>query len=143
MSKLDIIIPVYNEDENIVRLIKLLEKEVSCSFRILICYDSESDKTLVHLRDNNIIKNEILLIKNAKQGPNSAILTGIKSSNSKIVLVFMADDFENVKLINNMVDLIDKGNDLIILYVVVDLYQCIINIISIYFSFNINFILFF
>ena len=114
MSKLDIIIPVYNEDENIVRLIKLLEKEVSCSFRILICYDSESDKTLVHLRDNNIIKNEILLIKNAKQGPNSAILTGIKSSNSKIVLVFMADDFENVKLINNMVDLIDKGNDLII-----------------------------
>ena len=91
-----------------------MEKEVSCSFRILICYDSESDKTLVHLRDNNIIKNEILLIKNAKQGPNSAILTCIKSSNSKIVLVFMADDFENVKLINNMVDLIDKGNDLII-----------------------------
>jgi dolichol-phosphate mannosyltransferase len=114
MSKLDIIIPVYNEDENIVRLIKLLEKEVSCSFRILICYDSESDKTLIHLRDNNIIKNEIMLIKNVKQGPNSAILTGIKSSNSKIVLVFMADDFENVKLINNMVDLIDKGNELII-----------------------------
>ena len=114
MNKLDIIIPVYNEDENIVRLIKLLEKEVNCSFRILICYDNESDKTLLHLRNNNIIQNGIILIKNSKQGPNSAILTGIKSSNAKIVLVFMADDFENVKLINNMVDLIDKGNDLII-----------------------------
>ena len=114
MNKLDIIIPVYNEDENIIRLLKLLENEVACSFRILICYDNESDKTLIHLKNKDIIKNEILLIKNPKQGPNSAILAGVKSSNSKIVLVFMADDFENVKLINNMVNLIDKGNDLII-----------------------------
>ena len=73
MNKLDIIIPVYNEDENIIRLLKLLENEVACSFRILICYDNESDKTLIHLRNKDIIKNEILLIKNPNQGPNSAI----------------------------------------------------------------------
>ena len=114
MAKLDIIIPVYNEDENIIKLLKLLDSTVICNFRILICYDNETDKTLKHLKNLNIIKNEIKLIKNPKQGPNSAIIEGIKSSNSKIILVYMADDFENIKLINVMVDLIEKGNDLVI-----------------------------
>ena len=114
MAKLDIIIPVYNEDENIIKLLKLIDNEVTCDFRILICYDSESDKTLNYLKDPNIIKSEILLIKNPKQGPNSAIIEGIKSSKSKIILVYMADDFENIKLINSMVDLIEEGNDLVI-----------------------------
>ena len=114
MAKLDIIIPVYNEDENIIKLLKLLDSTVICNFRILICYDNETDKTLKHFKNLNIIKNEIKLIKNPKQGPNSAIIEGIKSSNSKIILVYMADDFENIKLINEMVDLIEKGNDLVI-----------------------------
>ena len=114
MTKLDIIIPVYNEDENIVKLLKLLDDELTCNFRVLICYDSEFDKTLKYLKDLNIINNEILLIKNPKRGPNSAIIEGIKSSKSKVILVYMADDFENIKLINRMVDLIESGNDLVI-----------------------------
>ena len=55
MMKLDIIIPVYNEDENIVKLLKALEDEIVCNFRVLICYDSESDKTLKYLKNNNVI----------------------------------------------------------------------------------------
>ena len=114
MIKLDIIIPVYNEDESIISLLRKLEKEVTCNFRILICYDSESDKTLKFFNSTNIIKNEILLIKNPEQGPNTAIIEGIKSSKAQIILVYMADDFENIKLINEMVKLIEDGNDLII-----------------------------
>jgi len=114
MMKLDIIIPVYNEDENIVQLLKALEDEIVCNFRVLICYDSESDKTLKYLKNNNVINKEILLIKNPKQGPNSAIIEGINSSIAEIILIYMADDFESVKLINNMVNLIESGNDLVI-----------------------------
>ena len=114
MTQLDIIIPVYNEDENIVKILRLLESEVACNFRVLICYDNESDKTLKYLKDPNIIKNEILLVKNPKEGPNSAIVKGINSSKAKIILVYMADDFENIKLINGMINLIERGNDLVI-----------------------------
>ena len=114
MMKLDIIIPVYNEDENIVRLLKVLEDEIVCNFRVLICYDSESDKTLKYLKNSNAINKEILLIKNSKQGPNSAIIEGINSSKAEIILIYMADDFESVKLINNMINLIERGNDLVI-----------------------------
>ena len=112
--KLDIVIPVYNEDENIVSLIKKLDEEIACNFKILICYDSESDKTLKHLKNKNIIKREIVFIKNPSQGPNSAIIEGIRSSKAEIILIYMADDFENIKLINRMVNLIEEGNDLII-----------------------------
>ena len=114
MIKLDIVIPVYNEDENIVRLIKALEDEIVCNFRVLICYDSESDKTLQYLKNSNVINKKILLIKNPKQGPNSAIIEGINSSKAEIILIYMADDFENVKLINYMINLIECGNDLVI-----------------------------
>jgi len=114
MIKLDVIIPVYNENENILKILKLMEAKISCNFRILICYDSETDKTLKHLENKNIIKNEILLIKNPKQGPNSAIIKGINSSNAEIILVYMADDFENVNLIDKMINLIEQGNDLVI-----------------------------
>ena len=114
MLKLDIIIPVYNEDENIVRLLQSLENEINCNFRVLICYDSETDTTLKYIKDNKIIKSEVLLIRNPRKGPNSAIIKGIDSSNAKIILVYMADDFENIKLINRMTNLIELGNDLVI-----------------------------
>ena len=112
--KLDIIIPVYNEDENIIQLLKTLENEMICNFRVLICYDSESDRTLKYVKNKTIINKEILLIRNPKRGPNSAIIEGINSSTAEIILIYMADDFENVKLINNMINLIERGNELII-----------------------------
>jgi len=114
MSKLDIIIPVYNEDENIIRLLKALENEILCNFRILICYDSDNDKTLKQIKNNKVIDKELLFIKNPKQGPNSAIIQGINASQAEIILVYMADDFENIKIINNMIKLIEQGNDLVI-----------------------------
>ncbi len=114
MEKLDIIIPVYNEDENIIRLLKQLDEKIVCNFKILICYDSDSDKTLKHLQKKNLINRKLLFIKNPKQGPNSAIIEGIKVSDAEIVLVYMADDFENIQLINEMIKLIEQGNDLII-----------------------------
>ena len=65
MIKLDLIIPVYNENEKIVELLKLLEKDLTCNFRILICYDNENDKTLEHSSpeglevSNNLVVNEL------------------------------------------------------------------------------------
>ena len=114
MNKLDIIIPVYNEDDNIIRLLKALENEILCNFRILICYDSDNDKTLKLIKNNRVIDKELLFIKNPKQGPNSAIIQGINASQAEIILVYMADDFENIKIINNMIKIIEQGYDLVI-----------------------------
>ena len=98
----------------IIELLNNLAKEIKFKFRVLICYDNDNDKTLLHLKKNKIFENEILLVKNPETGPNSAILEGIKKSDAEIILVYMADDFENIKIINQMTKYIEDGNDLII-----------------------------
>ena len=85
MMKLDIIIPVYNEDENIVRLLKALEDEVVCNFRVLICYDSESDKTLKYLKNSNAINKEILLIKNPRCNDEIVSTDEVNTESSKAI----------------------------------------------------------
>ena len=114
MYKLDIIIPVYNEDERIIDLLKNLSAEINYPFRVLICFDNDNDLTLEHLKNKKNINTEIVLVKNPTKGPNSAIIEGIKKSTSNIILIYMADDFENTKLINDMIKYIDSGNDLVI-----------------------------
>ena len=113
MPKVDIVIPVYNEDKNIIKLIDNLKKNLNHTFRILICYDDKSDTTLNILKKEKV-ENEVTFVKNPNQGPNSAILEGINYSTAKIILIYMADDFENIELINKMVELIDSGYDLVI-----------------------------
>lgn len=114
MFKLDIIIPVYNEDEKIVDLINQLKEGINHKFRILICFDEDNDKTLQYLKNNKLVNDEVVLVKNTSNGPNSAIIEGIKNSSSEIILVYMADDFENIKIINKMIAYMDEGFDLII-----------------------------
>ena len=47
-----IIIPVFNEI-HIAKLFTLLEKNVATKFRVLICYDEDSDKTLTAFNENS------------------------------------------------------------------------------------------
>ncbi len=113
-NKLDIIIPVFNEEKIILELLSNLSKSIKCEFRILICYDYDEDPTLKEISNSNIDNQKYIFIKNESSGPNKAILTGIKNSNAEIVLVYMVDDLINITLINKMVNLIDSGYDLII-----------------------------
>ena len=113
--KLSIIIPVYNEDDNIVALIKKLKKQIDCSFEILICFDFDEDSSLNHINNQtNEFKKNIIFIKNPSIGPNSAIKYGISKSQSEIIMVYMADDFSNIKLINELIAKIEQGFDLVI-----------------------------
>ena len=50
MYDLDIIIPVYNEAENILPVFDSLKKYVKTRSRILICYDRDDDNTLPVVR---------------------------------------------------------------------------------------------
>ena len=42
-TNLEIIIPVYNEGEKILRLLNELNNYVKTNFKVLICYDLEND----------------------------------------------------------------------------------------------------
>ena len=50
-AELDIIIPVYNEGDNILPVLRALKQEMKTSFRVLICYDRDDDTTLKALKE--------------------------------------------------------------------------------------------
>tara|TARA_Y100000389_G_C17383624_1_gene475760 strand:- start:222 stop:923 length:702 start_codon:yes stop_codon:yes gene_type:complete len=106
MSNLDIIIPIFNEGNNLTLLIRKIRELVKIPHKILICYDKDDESGLQFLpKYENIVP-----VKNNGLGPNEAIKTGFKYSSSKIILVYMSDDFENIGLINKMYYLIDNKN---------------------------------
>lgn len=43
---LEIIIPVFNEGENISQVLDQFQNKVKTKFRILLCYDHDDDSTL-------------------------------------------------------------------------------------------------
>ncbi len=111
MSKLDIIIPIYNEGNNIKLLLEEFQKKLKIKYKILICYDFDNETGLKFLPKND---QKIIFVKNNGIGPNEAIKSGLNKSTSEVVVIYMSDDFENISLLNEMYDHIDSGYDLVI-----------------------------
>ena len=97
---LDILIPVFNEDETIVKPIENIFSTVQYDYKIIICYDYDEDPTLKIIKESFPHNSKIVFAKNFAQGFNNALISGFKSSTAKAVLVFMADDHINHNIIN-------------------------------------------
>ena len=97
---LDILIPVFNEDETIVKTIENIFSAVKYDYKIIICYDYDEDPTLKIIKESFPHNFKIVFVKNFSQGFNNALISGFKSSTAKAVLVFMADDHINHNIIN-------------------------------------------
>ena len=92
MNKLDIIIPVYNEGENILETLRAIKEKAKNPLRILICYDFDEDNTLPAIDKNRSEFNfQILFVKNKDRGPHQAVVTGFEASEAEAILVFPAD----------------------------------------------------
>ena len=114
MSKLpEIIIPVYNEGENVIKVFDHLKNNVQNKFVLLLCYDDETDdlfSNLEILKKKNV---EFKLIKNKYHGPCGAVKTGLLYSDSDIKIVYPADDLINGKIIDKMIEKYDEGYDVV------------------------------
>ena len=102
---LEIIIPIYNEGANVVKLLNEFKNYIKTSFRVLLCYDLDDDNIFEYKEDLKKYEFEVILVKNPSNGPCSAIKKGLYYGNSDCVVVYPADDFLNIKLIDKMFDL--------------------------------------
>src|ERR1043165_7188529 len=93
--ELDIVIPVYNEGENIVRVLDSFRKHVQTPCRVLICYDREEDNTLPVIRAYPQDAFTLQLVKNRGKGALGAVLSGFEASTAPAVLMYPADDDYN------------------------------------------------
>jgi len=104
---LSIVIPVYNEKENILKTLKEIKKFIKTPHEILVVYDSDEDTTLQVLKK---VKQKNLIIKKNEifRGPSGAIRTGIANAKGQLVLVTMADLCDDLSQVEELLQLVPK-----------------------------------
>lgn len=102
MNLVSIIIPMFNEDLNVINCVKVLKKQTNQRFDVLFVDDGSKDKTLENLEE--IIKLGVefnyKIITRANGGASAARRTGINLALTEYIMVFDCDD----KLSDNCID---------------------------------------
>jgi dolichol-phosphate mannosyltransferase len=112
-KKIDIVIPVYNEGDNIHRVLEAFNKNIKTPIRVLLCYDFDEDSTLKSIQSFSSSKFDVIPIKNTGKYAHGAVMTGFKYSNAPAVISYMADDDYNAGIIDVMVEKFHQGSDVV------------------------------
>jgi glycosyltransferase involved in cell wall biosynthesis len=110
---LDVVIPVFNEADNIAGVLDALRRSVHSDFRVLICYDNDSDTTLPAVARYEAGSLPIELVKNRGRGAHGAVLSGFAFSTAPAVVVLPADDTYNAGILDQMVGHTKNGSDIV------------------------------
>jgi dolichol-phosphate mannosyltransferase len=111
---IDVVIPIYNEGKKIIELFHIFNKNIKNKIRVLLCYDDESDNIFQFKDEFKNFKFQVILVKNPKAGPCTAVKEGINFGGSDCVIVYPADDFINYNLIDEMYKSFVDGNDIVV-----------------------------
>jgi len=110
--EIDIVIPVYNERENIVQVLDSLKTGVRFQYRVLICYDRDDDNTLPVLKNYPLNGFQMEYLKNQGSGALGAVMTGLSRVEAPAVIVFPADDVINAPRLNHLYEKFKEGCDI-------------------------------
>lgn len=115
-NSVNIVLPVYNEKENITGTLDEIEAEIKTPHHILIVYDFDEDNTLPVVEEYMNQKSDVsvCLVKNKYgRGVLNAIKTGFASIDDGVILVMMADLSDELGKADQMFALINQGYDIV------------------------------
>ena len=111
--KLSVVIPAYNEAENVTTLHQSLQevlRNLNLSFEVIFINDGSTDNTLAELKKLKPIK----IINFRKNfGQTAALDAGIKEASGEIIIAMDADGQNDPKDISLFLDKIDEGYDVV------------------------------
>jgi putative flippase GtrA len=103
VNNIAIVIPVYNEADNITQAIKRIEEADLPPHTISIVYDTDEDTTIPVALELQKTNSAIELVKNKYgRGVLNAIKTGLEEAQTEYVVVTMADLSDPPAVINEM-----------------------------------------
>lgn len=112
---LSIVVPTYNERENIAPLLEALKFSVrGFNYKVVFVDDSSPDGTAEVIR---ALKNSYpveLVVRPKKLGLGSAVLEGISRTDSPYIIVMDADLQHDPKLVDIMVEKLIAGCDIVV-----------------------------
>src|SRR4029077_7995795 len=107
--ELSIVIPVYNESTNILKMLNEIKRYISVSHEIIVVYDFDEDTTVPVLKRIKKNFNNLFIVKNnVARGPSGAIRTGIAQARSPRVLVTMADLCDDLSQVKELLQLVPE-----------------------------------
>jgi glycosyltransferase involved in cell wall biosynthesis len=112
--ELSIVIPVYNEPDNIGPTLRRIAGEVRTPHEVLIVYDFEADTTVPVVRELHAEMPSVRLHRNELgRGVLNAMRAGIVASSGQFVLITMADGSDEMTRVDEMVALARSGADMV------------------------------
>ena len=111
---LDVIIPTYNEEDNVEPLYKELTSTFkNIKYTLIFIDDGSNDKTLSKLiKIYNKDKNHVKVISFSRNfGKDAAIYAGMKESKGKYISIIDSDLQQHPKHILDMIDFLDKNEE--------------------------------
>ncbi|PJI06714.1 MULTISPECIES: polyprenol monophosphomannose synthase [Clostridium] len=112
---LSIVIPVYNEKDNVSELVLRIEKALGSSEHEIIFVDDSNDETTNIIKDLTLkYKNVILKHRENKRGLSSAVIYGFKVARGDIISVMDGDLQHPPEVLKNMLDEINNGADIVV-----------------------------
>lgn len=111
-----VVVPVYNEADNIRPLLRALRDQLPPSFETLVVYDFEGDTTLPVLAAVSPEERPAIVrpVRNdLGPGVRFAIEKGMRSATAPVVLVTMADLSDDYSIAERMIRLAEEGADVV------------------------------
>ena len=111
---LDVIIPTYNEEDNVEPLYKELSNTLkNIKYNLIFIDDGSNDKTLSKLiKIYNKDKNHIKVISFSRNfGKDAAIYAGMKESKGKYISIIDSDLQQHPKHILDMIEFLEKNEE--------------------------------
>ncbi len=115
--EVSVIVPTYNERENVKRLIRALHEtmtERGIPYEIVVVDDSSPDGTAEAVRSLSQIYNVRLIVRPGKLGLASAILDGMRAARGSVLAVMDADLQHPPEVLPEMLRRIEEGCDIVV-----------------------------
>jgi glycosyltransferase involved in cell wall biosynthesis len=108
--RVSIVVPVYNEGEAVIPVVRRIEETVSLPHEILIVFDAPDDTTrpvaeMLHRDDPRVRP----VLNTLGRGPALAIRHGFSVAEAPVVVVTMADGCDDAAQIDSLVRLVERG----------------------------------
>lgn len=114
-TQIALIIPVYNEEHNIIPLLDEIKEKVATNYIAYVIYDFEEDTTLRKMEEIESKFNNIHFVKN-RFGTNviGAFKTGFEIAETEYLVPIMADLSDMPETVDKLYEKIKEGYDLVI-----------------------------